>query len=183
MDGHFVPNLTWGPLFINAISRKTNRQLWVHLMVDNPTPYLTQLEIPAGSIISFHIESSKDKVGTIKHIKEKKWIPSIAINPKTPVEELFPFLNVVQQILVMSVEPGFSGQQFLPFVIAKIETLIAYRTMHKLSFTLAMDGGLNAETIPMVSECGIDQYAIGSAIFKPTHPVENIQKLELLTQK
>ena len=146
MDNHFVPNLTWGPMFLAATSRTTYKQLWVHLMVDNPQDWLDKLTLPSGSIVSFHYETSATEISMINGIKEKDWLPSIAINPKTDVEKIFPFLEHLHQVLIMSVEPGFSGQKFLPEVVSKVEALNGYRATSGFGFTIGIDGGVNTCT-------------------------------------
>src|SRR5205814_4684098 len=124
MDNHFVPNLTWGPTVVNAIAQKTSRTLWVHLMLDNPLGIIEQLDVPQQSIISVHLESPGDIHAAIHAIKNKNWRASIAIKPKTAVSELTPFLNLIDHVLLMSVDPGFSGQAFLPATEQKIDQLI-----------------------------------------------------------
>ncbi len=178
MDNHFVPNLTFGAGIIHAISAITDKQLWVHLMVDDPIQWCDTLQIPAESIFSFHFESTKDIPGIIKRIKEKQWQPSIAIKPETDITLLFPFLNDISQVLLMSVEPGFSGQRFLPSVIEKLEPLLKQRDKHQLSFTIGIDGGIDAENISMLAQRGVHDFAIASAIFDQPDPVAALQTLK-----
>ncbi len=177
MDNHFVPNLTFGADIVHAISTVTNKQLWVHLMIDDPESWIDSLQLPPESILSFHFESTKHIPEIIKRITEKNWLPSIALKPKTAVSEIFPFLNGISQVLLMSVEPGFSGQRFLPSVIGKLEPLMKQRDKHKLSFTIGMDGGVNEENIGMLAQHGIHDFAIASAIFDQPDPVAALKKL------
>ena len=134
MDNHFVPNLTYGPDFVNAVSRFTYKKIWLHLMVDDAELLLDRFFMQPESIVSFHIESKSKISETIKHIEAKKWLPSIAINPKTPLEEIFPFLPVIHQVLVMSVEPGFAQQDFLPETVDRIRRLVGFRQSLKAAF-------------------------------------------------
>ncbi len=182
MDNHFVPNLTWGPMIINAIAKTTRRKLWVHLMVDNPMDWDALLFIPPGSIFSFHFETKKEIPRLIKKIKEKKWEASLAINPKTPVEEIFPILGVLDQVLLMSVEPGFSGQSFLKAVMKKLDKLSAYRQTSGLNFRIGMDGGINAQNITQLAQKGVDDFAIAASIFHQADRAAALQGLKKLVQ-
>lgn len=181
MDNHFVPNLTFGPDMVRAISSATRRQLWVHLMVDKPETWVEKLILPAESIVSFHPESNDKIPDTIKRIKEKKWMASLAIKPKTAVDEISEYLHLIDQVLVMSVEPGFSGQRFLESVVAKITPLVEYRKTHELSFAIGMDGGINATNIGMLAKLGVTDFAVASAIFGEEDPVVALQGLKRLT--
>lgn len=180
MDNHFVPNLTWGPMFINAIAQATYRTIWVHLMVDNPLDWVNLLFLPPGSIYTFHIESDKEIPKLIKRIKEKKWLVSIAINPETSVEQMFPLLNTLDQILVMSVQPGFSGQDFLPKMVTKVEKLAAYRDTSNAPFQIGIDGGVTEKNINMLAKKGVNDIAIGNSVFKSKNPIATLQKLQSL---
>jgi len=179
MDNHFVPNLTWGAPTVNAISQVTDHVLWVHLMVTNPTDWLDTLKLKPGSIISFHYEAlHESKAPIIKAIKQKGWLASVTINPNTPVEDIFHLLPSVDQVLIMSVEPGFSGQIFIIDVVEKIEPLITYRRAHNLDFRIGIDGGINEDNIAMLINKGADDVAIASGIFAHSDPVEALKRLE-----
>lgn len=181
MDNQFVPNLTWGPRVINSISSATERTLWVHLMVANPRDWLDTLMLPPFSILTIHLESStKDIRNIIKHIKEKKWLPSIAIKPKTSVKDVFPLLDDIHQVLIMSVEPGFSGQQFLPNTLKKIGSLVGFRQTSGIDFKIGMDGGIGKDNIALLAEKGVDDLAVGSAIFEQSDPIEALQQLKTI---
>ena len=180
MDYHFVPNLTWGPAFIHAISAATQRTLWVHLMVDNPMTWVEKLKLPAGSIVDFHIETNVDALKIINDIHEKKWLAGIAISPKTDVAKTFSLLNVIDHVTVMSVEPGFSGQHFMPEMLLKVDALVEYRNTHNLSFSIGMDGGINKNTIRTVVEKGVDVCAIAQGIFGQPNPLVALQELKKL---
>ena len=178
MDNHFVPNLTFGVDMIQAISKATRKQLWVHLMVENPRSWIESLNLPPQTILSFHIESTDLPLDIIKRIKEKKWLASIAISPKTGVDEIFPFLNLIDQVLVMSVEPGFSGQRFLDATIDKIAPLVAHRDTQGLHFTIGFDGGITPENIGLLVKKGVTDFAAASAIFSNQHPKEALEQLQ-----
>ncbi len=166
MDNEFVPNTGMSIERANLISKITYRQLWVHLMVEDPESYFDKLQIPADSMVTFHIESHKKTPKTIQKITQKKWLPGIALNPNTGVDEIFPFIDSLHQVLIMSVKPGFSGQPFLEDTLSKIDPLLGYRDTRHLNFKIAMDGGITIKNFKTVAEKGIDQVAIGSAIFE-----------------
>jgi len=182
MDNHFVANLTWGPMFIDAIAQATNNQLWVHLMVDDPVLWLTKLPVRDGTVVSFHIESSIGVQKIIDDICAKKWLPSLAISPKKPLEKILPFLGSVYQVLVMSVEPGFSGQLFMPEAIGRLETVAEYRAKNKLSFRLAVDGGIKESMIADLVALGVDDFAIASGIFGESDPVGVVKRMSILVE-
>jgi len=180
MDGHFVPNVTFGPLVVNAIARSTYKKIWVQLLVETPSDWLDQLFLPVDSIVTFHIESEGEKIKTIDRIKKKNWWPSIAINPKTNVDEVFTYLDMVDQVLIMSVAPGFSGQEFLPDMISKVDQLVGYRQTSGLRFRISMDGGIDKNNIVTLKDHGVDDFVIGSGIFKSEDPVERLKELNSL---
>ena len=184
MDDHFVPNLTWGKMFVEAFSKITKKPLWVHLMVDDYRRWVDLLlpVLNANSIVSFHFESKNKFRETSSLIEKNNCIPSIAIKPKTPVEEVFPFLDVIHHVLVMSVEPGFSGQPFLPEVIKKVDTLVSACQINGSEVTIGMDGGIKEDNISMLAQKGVEDFAIGSGIFKYEDRVAIIKKLYDLSQ-
>jgi ribulose-phosphate 3-epimerase len=181
MDNHFVPNMTWGADTVNAIAQASDL-VWVHLMIDNPVNFYHKLVLKPDSLISFHIESKTNVFTTSKIIKEKKHRLSIAISPKTPLSAIFPFLNVIDQVLVMSVEPGFSGQPFLKEALDRIFELIAYRNQYKGTFSIGVDGGVNAENIVELAKHGVVDYAVGGAIFRQENYVKALKNLKNLME-
>lgn len=178
MDGHFVPNITFGPTVANAVDRASVHPSWVHLMVDNPSLCIDALQLKPHSIVSFHLETNVDHEMVIYNIKEKNYRPSLAINPKTPPEKLFDFLNrMVDHVLIMSVEPGFSGQKFLPAVLHKVAVLHDFRRKHGLPFTIGLDGGITAALIPSIKQHCVDQIAVSSAIFTEKDRLAALERL------
>ena len=177
MDNHFVSNLTFGFDIVQAIDAATFTQTWVHLMVDNPADWCKRLILKPHSIVSFHFESTNEPDKVIKCIKEKKWLPSIAINPKTDEGEIFHLLDTISQILIMSVNPGFSGQPFLDTVLKKIPSLIYERKKRNLTFSIGIDGGINAKNIISIAQQGAQDLAIASAIFNTPDPLRALQSL------
>ncbi len=177
MDGIFVPNITQGENYITEFVKKEGLYAWVHLMIQDILRFYESCELPTGSLVSFHLESQNDIFEIIKTIKEKKHVPSVAINPKTPVSDLFPFLDVIDHILLMSVEPGSSGQLFLPEVLKKIEVLVEYRKLHGLRFRIGVDGGINKTNIGELVKRGADDLAIATGIFGEADPVVALRRL------
>lgn len=182
MDNHFVPNITWGADTVNAISAFTDRQLWVHLMVEKPEIFLETLTLQPNSILTFHIESKSKNINLINRIAEKKWVPSLAVSPKTPIEEMLSLLNLVHHVTIMSVEPGFAGQAFLPSVLDKIDRLVGYRQTSGLPITIAMDGGINEKNITDLARRGVNMFGVASAIFGKPDPVAALKNLNELAQ-
>lgn len=177
MDNHFVPNLTWGPMFIKAIAQATNKPLFVHLMIDNPEKFLDKIHIKKDSTVAFHIENTKNIQEMIKRIRENKWHASIAIKPNTALEKLFPFLDDIDSVLLMSVEPGFSGQQFLQGSLQRLKELSEYRSNKKMNFAIVMDGGINKNNIKTVAQNGCDEVGAASAIFDAPDPIKALKEL------
>jgi len=180
MDNHFVPNLTIGPSMINALGTISPKPLWVHLMISNPASIIDALMLPAGTTVTFHYENNGEKRELIKRIKNKEWQPSMAINPSTPVQDVFSYLDELSQLLIMSVEPGFSGQPMITDTIKKITPLNAYRQTSDLMFRIGIDGGITANNIVELKDKGVQDFAIAAGIFKAPDP---INMLKILQQK
>lgn len=180
MDFHFVPNLTWGPQFINEIRKNTQKKLQVHLMVEYPEQYLDRFELAKDDIVSVHIESPSklpfEKL--LAHIRSRNLIASIALNPFTPLEAIISVKSAIQHVLLMSVNPGFSGQEFLPHTIEKLKALNNFRAAHNLDFFICVDGGINGKIAPELIKNGAQELAIASAIFNSKNPVETIKNIK-----
>ena len=183
MDFHFVPNLTWGPPFINAIAQQTEKPLQLHLMVDQPQRYFDCMTLRAGDTVIVHYEAMEPAtlLEAFIAIKKRGWLPSIAINPSTPVSTIIQFLPYVQHVLLMSVNPGFSGQPFIPATIHRLKELIEIRLHHKASFTICLDGGITSDNFCTLQALGMDQAAIASAIFTTPDIVTTIKQLKTCT--
>ncbi len=165
MDGHFVPNLSFGPAFVSQIRKASPLFLDVHIMVSDPHTY-APIFIDAGAdLITFHIEATDDVDTLIKTIKAKGRKVGLSIKPKTPVESLWPYLKEIDLVLVMSVEPGFGGQSFMPESLDKIRSIREEIDSQGLSTILEVDGGINEATAKLVVEAGSDCLVAGSYIF------------------
>lgn len=166
MDGLFVRNITFGPMIVKTIGELTFLPLHVHLMIVEPLRYIREFsEIKGVHLLSFHYEATDSVLKTIREIKKYRKMAGIAINPETPWEYIKRFLREVDEVLVMSVHPGFSGQKFIPHILNKIKGLREYKDKKNLNFKIAVDGGLNRETIPLVLKEGAEVLCIGSFFF------------------
>lgn len=178
MDGHFVPNITWGPQFINAIANSTSKHCWVHAMATQPEIWIDRFELNMHAMVDFHIETCIDHKALLTYIRKKNWQAGIAIKPTTGIDAVIPLLNDLDYVVIMSVEPGFSGQQFIPTSVEKIKALTRYRSDNNLSFKLAIDGGINTNNIRDVYKAGIDYCAVASALFSKEDPIEALHNLK-----
>lgn len=169
MDGHFVPNLSFGPDICKQIRNKSDLFMDVHIMVSNPH-YFSNVFIEAGAdLITFHLEACKseqDVLDVIQKIRDKGVKVGLSIKPDTDVKSLLPFISKIDLILIMSVHPGYGGQSFIPSALDKISFLRKYIDENKLSCLIEVDGGINAETAKLVLDAGVDVLVAGSYIFK-----------------
>ncbi len=166
MDGHFVPNLTFGPLIINAARRATELPLDVHLMITNPDNYLEDFVNAGANSIIVHQEAVIHLNRTVQRIKELGVKAGVAINPSTPVDVLKDIAEYIDQVLIMSVNPGFGGQNFIPNSIRKIKETVQLRKSLNVNFLIEVDGGIDNRTAKPILEAGCDIFISGSAIFK-----------------
>lgn len=166
MDGHFVPNISMGPVVVRACRKVTHRPLDVHLMISDPDRYLEDFARAGASLLTVHVETCPHLHRTIQRIHELGCQAGVALNPGTPASTLSEILDLLDLVLVMSVNPGFSGQAFLPSVLHKIgqvRQMAAGRPLH-----VEIDGGINVETLPQARAAGANVFVAASAIFK--HP-------------
>lgn len=176
MDGHFVPNLTIGPPVVKALKAVSTLPLDVHLMIDDPEKYVESFAIAGADYLTFHVESTKKPEALIKKIRGLGVKVGITLRPKTKLNTILPFLDQVDLVLVMSVEPGFGGQSFMPDQMEKVSQLRSRITENKLKCLIEIDGGINAETIKACSE--VDVIVAGSAVFtKGSSQLSYVQKV------
>ncbi|HUE13719.1 MAG TPA: ribulose-phosphate 3-epimerase [Planctomycetaceae bacterium] len=164
MDGHFVPNLTYGPLVIERLRELTELPFEAHLMISDPARYADDYLKAGCNLLTFHLEAVPEPRPLIEQIHAKGAAAGLAINPKTPVESLAPFLEAVDLVLVMSVEPGFGGQKFIPSALEKLRWL---RSRLPRKTLLSVDGGIEHATIAETAQAGATVFVVGSAIFDP----------------
>jgi ribulose-phosphate 3-epimerase len=165
MDGHFVPNITMGPLVVEAVRRSTPLTIDVHLMISNPDAYIADFAAAGADYIAVHQEACTHLHRSVQLIREKGAKPGIALNPATPLETLEWIIDDLDFVLVMSVNPGFGGQQFIPSALDKVSRLKTMIRERGLSTLIQIDGGVNVETIARIAEAGVDVFVAGSAIF------------------
>ncbi len=166
MDGHFVPNLTFGPIIVKAARRSTKLPLDVHLMITNPDNYLEAFVNAGASSIIVHQEAVVHLNRTVNHIKELGARAGVAVNPSTPVEFLKEIAADVDQVLIMSVNPGFGGQKFIPGSIRKIREAVMLRESMSANFLIEVDGGIDNQNAKSILDAGCDVFISGSSIFK-----------------
>lgn len=172
MDGHFVPNLTVGPLVIEAVRRATSLPLDVHLMIEAPERYLSDLSAAGANILTVHVETCPHLHNTVHRIKSLGCRAGVTLNPATPVSTLEEILPDVDLVLVMTVNPGFGGQAFIPGTLAKIRRVRAMLDEIGSPAELEVDGGIGPETAPAVVQAGADLLVAGVAIFQSPLGIE-----------
>ncbi len=175
MDGHFVPNITMGPIIVEAARRSTSLPLDVHLMIENPDRYINDFAKAGADWISVHAEACIHLNRTIQMIREAKARPGVVLNPATPLSAIEWVLEDVDFVLIMSVNPGFGGQAFIENSLDKIRALRSVIQKKGLSTLIQIDGGVNDKTIVKIAEAGADVFVAGSAIFGSKNYSETIQ--------
>jgi ribulose-phosphate 3-epimerase len=165
MDGHFVPNITIGPMIVKAVRRITDLPLDVHLMISDPDRFIDQFAAAGADIITVHAESSIHLHRTIQRVRDKGVRTGVSLNPATPLEVLEYILEDLNMILLMTVNPGFESQEFIPQVIPKVKRLKEIIDKRGLNIEIEVDGGIGPETINFVSSAGANVFVAGSAIF------------------
>ena len=178
MDGRFVPNLTFGPKMVHDIRKLTRLPLDTHLMIEEPERYVAEDAQAGSDHITFHIEACVHADRTVSLITELGKKPGISLVPSTPTRAIEELLPKVFQVLVMTVNPGFGGQKLIPGCVEKVRTLDGLRKNLGLSFRIAVDGGINRETAPLVREAGADVIIAGSAFFLNPNPAHEIAVLK-----
>ena len=165
MDGLFVPSISYGMPVIKSVRKTTDKIFDVHLMINEPIRYIDDFVDSGANIISVHVEACSDLVGTIEKIKSRGAKAGITLNPPTPVSAIAPYLDIVDMVLVMSVNPGFGGQKFIPESIDKIKEIRRLLEEKGLKTDIEIDGGINIDNLPSVLEAGANIIVAGSAIF------------------
>lgn len=177
MDGNFVPNISFGPAINKQIAKISNIDLDVHLMVTNPLMWIDEFSLENVKYITVHYES-QNFLESIKRIKENKKLVGITIKPKTKVSSILDVLKLADLVLVMSVEPGFGGQKFMPEMLDKVRELKRLREENNYNYQIEIDGGINNETIKLAKEAGVDISVVGSYLFNQTDRNKVIDNLK-----
>lgn len=170
MDGAFVPNISFGFPVIEAIASKAEKPMDVHLMIIEPEKYVDRFAALGAEMISFHLNASKDPAALLKHIRSLGVKAGLVINPDIPVEELFPYLQDADYVLLMSVFAGFGGQKFIEATYDRIRTLKAEIGGQGLDIKIEVDGGVSASNAAALAEAGAEIFVAGSAVFKAEDP-------------
>lgn len=165
MDGHFVPNITIGPMIVEVVNRVTDLPLDVHLMISDPDRYIDEFVNAGADIVTVHAETTNHLHRTIQYIRSKGVCPGVSLNPATPLDILEYILNDLDMVMLMTVNPGFGGQKFIPEVIPKIRLLRQMIDKRGLKTEIEVDGGIGPETIQQVCSAGANVFVAGSAIF------------------
>ena len=178
MDGHFVPNISFGAGVVASMRPHSRLVFDCHLMVSNPEHHIEDFARAGADIISIHAEATPHIHGALQKIRTAGVKASVVINPGTPVEAVKNVLNLVDQVLVMTVNPGFGGQAFLPETMDKVRELVILREVNQLDFDIEVDGGIDDETIGIAKEAGANVFVAGSYVFKGdvAHQVQTLKE-------
>src|ERR1041385_5512712 len=177
MDGHFVPNLTIGPPVVESIRKATRLHLDVHLMIENPDRYVRAFIQAGANSISVHYEACRHLDGTLGMIRKEGAQAGIVLNPSTPVSVLEDVMEVADYVLLMSVNPGFGGQKFIPYVLEKVRKLVEMRRDKRLPLTIEIDGGVERNNLAEVVAAGCDWIVTGSAVFHSPDPEVTVREM------
>lgn len=177
MDGHFVPNITLGAPIVKCMRSRSDLVFDVHLMISDPKKYIPDFVKAGADIITFHVESDSPIGETVDLIRELGCKAALSVKPGTPVEEVFPFLEKLSMVLVMTVEPGFGGQSFMPDMMEKVKALKAEKEKLGLDFDIQVDGGINEQNAGLAVESGATVLVAGSAVFGSSDPKKTIASL------
>lgn len=178
MDGHFVPNITMGPIVVEALRPITKLPLDVHLMIENPDNYIESFAKAGADYITVHVEACRHLHRTLQLIKASGAKPGVVLNPHTPVEQIVHVLNDIDMVLFMTVNPGFGGQTFIESVIPKIRQLRGMIEERGLAIDIEIDGGINEETIKPCVEAGANIFVAGSAIYNKEDRAQALQAIK-----
>jgi len=177
MDGNFVPNISLGPVVIKGLRQITSQVLDTHLMIVDPLKYAEEFVKVGSDRITFHLETVSNPLEVIEHIKSLGVKVGISIKPKTDPIKIKEYISMIDQVLVMSVEPGFGGQKFMDNAVAKIEEISRYREELNKDLVIVVDGGINETTGKLCADAGADVLVAGSYVFNSDNPSERIKSL------
>lgn len=180
MDGHFVPNISFGPAIVKTINSLTDNFLDVHLMLFEPEKYFEAFQEAGADAITFHIEVHPDPVVHARTLKSMGVQVGLSLNPNTPIDKVLPFLEYFDILLVMSVHPGFGGQSFIESALPKIEAARKFIDNHKLATQILVDGGVDADNASRVVGAGADVLVMGSAFFKDSNRAALTKKVKAM---
>lgn len=182
MDGHFVPNLTLGAPIVKSLRPVSDMPFDVHLMVDDPLFFVEDFKKAGANSITFHIESKSDVQKTIDAILANGMKPALSVKPNTPIEAVFPYLDKLFMVLIMTVEPGFGGQSFMEEQLEKIPKLKAELKRRNLTMEIQVDGGINEKTIALAAKKGATNFVSGSALFSSPDLKATVEKFKSIAE-
>jgi ribulose-phosphate 3-epimerase len=182
MDGRFVPNISFGLPIIQAIKKEAKKIMDVHLMIEEPGKYAEEFKKAGADILSVHIEACPHLHRNLQQIKALGMKAGVAVNPHTPVQHLFDVLHDIDVVCLMSVNPGFGGQKFIPYTIEKIKQLKAEIKNRKTQTLIEIDGGVTLENAAEISQAGADVLVAGNTVFSAQDPMATIAKLKQVTR-
>lgn len=177
MDGHFVDNLTIGPPVVESVRKATKSHLDLHLMIENPGRYVADFVHAGANSVLVHYEACRHLDGVLGQIKKEGAMAGVVLNPASPVSVLEDVLEVADYVLLMSVNPGFGGQSFIPYVLNKVRELVEMRRTKKLQFPIEIDGGVHLDNLAEVVRAGCDWVVTGSAIFHSSDPENTVREM------
>lgn len=180
MDGVYVPNITFGMPMVKAIKPYSSIPLDVHLMITEPEKYVGQFVDAGADIVTFHPEASKDIQGAINTIKSKGAKCGLVLNPDKPLDLVYPYIDQLDMVLLMSVYPGFGGQKFIESVLEKAVELKKYIDNNNIKIDIEIDGGVSSNNAHKIKECGVNVLVAGSAVFKSENPKKTIEEIRSL---
>jgi ribulose-phosphate 3-epimerase len=182
MDGHFVPNLTMGPPVVESIRKVTRSRLDVHLMIEDPDRYAPEFIRAGADQVSVHQEACRHLDRTLRLIQSEGALAGVVLNPATPVATLDDVLELADYVLIMSVNPGFGGQHFIPRALHKVRELHQKRQERRLQFPIEIDGGITLENLPEVVRAGCDWIVTGSSVFHSPDPTATVREMRQTAQ-
>lgn len=180
MDGQFVPNISFGAPIISAVRGSSSAVFDVHLMIVDPQRYIDDFISAGADLITIHYESCDDPLSTLKYIRSKGKLAAVAIKPKTDVSVIYPLLDYVDMVLIMTVEPGFGGQKLIPETVQKVRVLKDYMNENGYDIDIQVDGGITTENLPEVVRAGANVIVAGSAIFRAADPSAAVAAMKSL---
>ena len=183
MDGHFVPNITIGPPVVSSLRRATDLLLDVHLMIEDPDRYIPEFIRAGADFVSVHQEAVRHLDRTLNLIQSNGAEAGVALNPATSIETLAVVIEVVDFVLIMTVNPGFGGQTFIPYTLRKVRQLAQARHERGLDFRIEVDGGLTPDNVAEAVRAGADWIVAGSSVFHSSHPAQTVEQMRRLANE
>ena len=178
MDGAFVPNMSFGAPVISCVRKVTDAKFDVHLMINDPIRYIDDFVKAGADIITIHYESYDDPKAVLRYIREKGLLASLSIKPATPADVVYPLIDELDMVLIMTVEPGFGGQKMIPETLTKVRAIRDFATSRGIDLNIEVDGGITTDNISLVKEAGANVIVAGSAVFKAEDPASVISAIK-----